>query len=155
MKEYLFDIDRNALDEAWLNQPKLYSAAALALAAARADLESAKADHELVMAELDHEIRKNPGKYGLEKISEASVEKAIIREDDYQKSLRKMLDAKDDVNTYQVQVDTLDHRKYALQDLVKLHLADYFSQPQAPKGHKEEMDNVVKRHVRKKGQKVM
>jgi len=51
----------------------------------------------------------------------------------------------------QAAVTSLDNRKKALEKLVELRLADYYSKPRAPKGAKEKMGEVEKRAVRRRG----
>lgn len=124
-----FEIDKDRLDEEWVNQPRLYYKYARRLEEARSTLEQAKARVELIYAELDSRIRAKPEKFKLEKITDAAVKAVIQADEDYRAALTDMHNAREDVGTYQVAVGTLDHKKKALENLVDLRLADYFSEP--------------------------
>lgn len=150
----LFDLDANRLDEEWVNQPRLYLKYALRLADLRRDHEKAKAGRELVAAELDQSIRRDPTKYGLEKCTEASVERTVLLQDDYQRADASVRRAKYEMDVTQAMVETLDHRKKALENLVYLWGASYFAEPTAPKGvNREAAQETVKKHVRNMGKK--
>ncbi len=138
-----FEIDLYNLDQEWQNQPKLYHTYAMILVEARKALEQAKADQELKFAKLELDVRKNPTKYGLAKVTEGSIEKTVTIQDEYQDVVRTVIKAKYRVDKAQVDVTTLDHRKKALEKEVDLFLADYFAQPKAKslasKEHIEEL----------------
>ncbi len=125
----IFDLDKDALDEEWIAQPRLYHEHAEKLADARTEWERNKSNLEVVEAELDKDIRLNPSKYELEKITEPVVEKTIALQSRHQKAKRATTDAKHKVDLIQAVVDALDHRKKALENLVQLRLANYFSEP--------------------------
>lgn len=129
-----FDVDRNRLDEEWATFPKTYYEYAEKLADARAAHERAKTEEEIVEAELDRRIRMMPEKYGLEKVTEPAVEKTIILQTRFQDARRARIDAKHKLDVIQAAVDTLDAKKYGLQDLTKLQLNAYYAnaQPKDP-----------------------
>ena len=72
------DIDPYNLDEEWRDQPKLYGKWAKRLANARRDLEQAKANLELVEAELSIAIREDPSHYDIPKATDKAVEKVVL-----------------------------------------------------------------------------
>lgn len=124
-----FALDENRLDYEWVNQPRLYYQYANQLADAKDSYERAKAAQELVAAEMDHRIRSAPEQYGVSKITEGVVEKTILMQQPYLNAQRHTLEAKHNMDVAQVAVITLDHRKKALEGLVQLRLANYFSEP--------------------------
>ncbi len=125
----LYDIDPDKLDIACIDQPKLYHKNSLAFAQARADHERAKSDLELVEAELDKEIRLEPERFGLEKLTETIVEKAIIRHRRYRAAKEKYLESKHTMDVFQAFVFTLDHKKKSLEMLLQLRMNNYYSEP--------------------------
>lgn len=129
----LFAIDPHRLDEEWIKQPSLYRKWARQLANAREEWERAKAQRDVVTAEIDKAIRFNPEEYGLEKITEPSVEKTILLQKRYQRAHAVVVEAKHKVDLLEANVSALDHRKRALEKLVDLFLSDYFSKPREPK----------------------
>lgn len=144
-------VNMKALDVQWCEQPRLYFRYAAELADARRDMDDAKADLDLTDAELDLAIRSSPGDYGLEKVTEAAVKAAIPAQQSHKTAHEQMLKAKHDVDVLGAAVGALDHRKKALENLVQLRLADYYSEPRAPKGARERMDDVRKKEVRQRG----
>lgn len=151
-KEFdFFEIDPNRLDEEWLRHPRLYHEHAIILADARQELERAKADQELEVADLDRRIRTSPSEYGLEKITETVVANTIILQEDYQSVLRKVIAAKHNVAIAEAAVSTMEHRKKALENYVQLRGMDYFSEPKARGPAREKMDEEKKRRIRSSG----
>lgn len=143
-------IDENQLDVEWLGQPELYYEWATKLADAIYDLDEAKAELELVQAEVENSIRSQPDKYGMEKITEKAVAAAVPMQQEYQDQSSAFNKAKHRVALYKATVDSLDQRKRALEKLVDLRLANYFSEPRAKTdAAKEEMDNVKKKSIRR------
>lgn len=132
-QEYRYEVDLNRLDGEWARHPKTYYEAALEAAEAREDYEALKADKDLTEAELDEAIRRGFEEAGA-KYTEKVVANAIIRSEKYQKVMNKLLKAKHRVDVCEVNVRTLDHRKSALENAVKLRLADYFSTPTVKEG---------------------
>jgi len=147
-------LDEHRLDEEWVNQPKLYFEYASKLVEARTEFERAKADKDLVWAEVDLAVRANPEKYKLAKTTESTISSAITLDRCYQKANDNVLDAKHHMDSCQVAVDTLDHRKKALENMVHLHAMNYHSTPQAPQIAKDRLKDVERSSVfRAKGKK--
>ena len=148
-------VDQYELDREWVQQPELYFKYAQIVVDAEEVLDKAKeeklqriSDKEEVIAELDRDIRKDPACFGVDKITEKTVENAIILQRRYKIASHAVFEAQRLVNEAQsavkrasVVTDTLDHRKKTLEKLVDLFLANYFSKPQS-KNHKERMEKV-------------
>lgn len=145
------DIDKNLLDDEWIGQPKRYFKWAVQLEDAREDLDNAKAEFELVKADVDLAIRSDPGKYSLpEKITEKMVTAAMLTQLEYQDSQEAFYTAKHRVGILQAAVTSLDHRKKALEKLVDLHGQKYFASPRASEDSRESMEKVEKRSARER-----
>ena len=104
-----FDIDCNNLEKEW------------------AEHERAKAQGDLVEAELDRAIRLAPEKYGIDKVTEAAVQKTILVQLRFRNAQAARIEAKHAMDVAQAAVDTLDHKKYALDGETKMLLAGFFS----------------------------
>jgi hypothetical protein len=135
--ESFLEIDSDKLDEEWLNQPDLFFKYAKLKAKTDRELDEAKSELDVVEAELDKAIRNRPEKYDLIKITDKSIEKAILREASYQNALDALNDAKYKSAILDAAVKALDHRKRALENLVFLHGQNYFSSPRANDETKE------------------
>jgi hypothetical protein len=144
----LFDIDMNQLHTAWLSQPKRYHDAAMELAEARAEWEYSKTRRDVLLAELQMKIRRDPEVYGLSKPTDKSVEATLTALPQYTKIENAVTDAKHKVDVCQAHVDALDHRKKALENLVQLEGRDYFSTPRVPKGAESKVREKVQKAER-------
>ena len=131
-----FEIDPNELDREWVRQPGLYHKYAVDLADARRDFEQAKTALDIAAADVDSVIRSKPEKFGLEKVTESGVKAAVLSSREYKSATDAVHAARHRVDVLQAAVTTLDHRKKALENLVDLRLANYFSEPRAgtPRG---------------------
>jgi hypothetical protein len=152
-RTYPYDFDKFNLDEEWVKQPRLYYDAAVELADARAAYERLRTLKEVTAAEIDAEVRRDPKTFGLDKVTEGSVEKAVVRDARYAKVCSDIIDAKHHVDICQAKVDTLDHRKHALQDVVDLQNAGYFARPVAgTREGRESTEEIELQQLRRKGQ---
>ena len=120
-------IDELRLDRECVRQPKLYFAAAKRAADARATMEEAKSALDLVRAEVDAEIRAQPDKYDIEKVTEAVISKTIEVQDDYIKARDAFARSRYELDVVQAFVNALDHKKSMLGHLVSLHGQNFFS----------------------------
>lgn len=150
---HILEINEFELDKEWIKQPATYHKYATKLAEAKYRLEEAKAQTELVKAELSSEIRNNPNEYGLAKITESVVASTILTQDEFKSVHAELLDQKHQVDLLQAVVTSLDHRKRALESLVSLHGQDYFSSPRADTRSQETIDEIQKKSVRRKAVK--
>ena len=144
-----FTIDKNQLDREWVNQPRLYHKYALQLADAKRDLEQAKTAAELAAAGADASIRKRPAKYGIDKITEPAVKAKAATHPKFIEATKALQTAQHRCNVLQAAVNTLDHRKRALENLVDLRLADYFSEPRAGRAARADIDDRATRRARR------
>jgi hypothetical protein len=143
--------DPDQLDRNWIDQPRLRLHYGRELADARRDLAQAKADLEVTEAELDLAIRADPKEYGLEKVTETAVKATVLMQPVFKGSQKKLLRCQHSVDVMQAAVSAIDHKKSALEELVRLRLADYYSECRAPEGAKEPMEEMTKAAVRRRG----
>ena len=125
-------IDENSLDYELLEQPTLMTKYSRLLAEARRDRDLSKESLDLKKAEIDLDIRDNPANYNLEKVTVAAVEACILMEDEFQEAQKALNNANYEVNVLQGVVSAIDHRKSALEQLVKLYGQNYFAGPAVP-----------------------
>lgn len=127
------NIDPDGLDTEWLSQPHLMLKYSQHLAEQRKLLDESKQSLDVAKAEADKKIRTNPEKYGIEKITEAVVGNAILIEKGYQQAYTEYLEAKYETDMAQAAVGAFEHRKNALENLVKLFGQQYFAGPKMPR----------------------
>lgn len=125
-----FDIDLYRLDKEWVEQPRLYRIYASKLTKAKKKLRRLEAQLDIVDAELDLMIRRNPDKY-LSRVSEKAITNVILLHPRHQKAQGRVHKARHRVDVCESWVKLLDHRKKALENEVHLFGMNYFSLPRA------------------------
>lgn len=138
-RKLVLRIDKYALDEECAQLPDDYEHWGKLAAAAKNRVATAKAEMELVEAELQLSIRRNPDRYGFgSKPSEKVVAMKVLTESSYQAALAEYIDAKHEQDQYDVAVSGLGHKRPLIESLAFLHTQSYFSKPsQRPRGVKK------------------
>ena len=127
-------IDKGRLDEEWERQPEMMKDWCLVLADATLAMDRAKDALNVLEADLGRDIRADPMKYGIGKLTEDAVKQAIISSVQREKAADEYYKARHAVGVADAMVQGLEHRKRALTCLVDLHLSDYFSTATPKKG---------------------
>jgi len=122
-------IDQYSLDKEWMNQALLYADWAEKSVTAAFEYDKAKERLDVTKAELDMNIRKDPSSFGIEKVTEGSIQSTITSNLIYQEANNKLLEAKRDAKLLEVAKDSFEHRKKALEKLTDLFLSKYYSEP--------------------------
>ncbi len=126
------EIDLAELHTEWLRQPVLYMEYAEMAAEASRARDKAKNALDVVKAQLDLEIRSDPAKFELAKITETAVANVIMIRTEYQESLDRYHQAKYDLDILNAAVRAFDQRKAALENEVRLLAGQYFAGPKEP-----------------------
>lgn len=126
-------INPNALDVEWVRQPALMGEWCEKLADAKAESDRAKERLDVVEAELAREVRLDPSKFGLEKITESAVSAAVQLDRRCAKATEELINAQHEVEVIGAAVRALEHKKAALTSLVALHGQQYFAGPSVPR----------------------
>lgn len=122
-----FEINRMALDTQWEEQPMLYLEHAERLAEANAAVDAIKDELERLKAEVDGEARGELSRNG--KFTEAMVASYIALDERMETKMKELREAQREAAACKADVIALDHRKSALENLVRLHGQEYFSVP--------------------------
>jgi hypothetical protein len=117
----------------WLRQADLMRRYSIHSAEMRKTMDEAKERLDVGKARIEMEIRSNPEKYGLAKITEGAIASTILLQADYQELNQAYLDARYEYEVAGAAVRAIDQKKTALENLVKLLGAQYFAGPQAPR----------------------
>jgi len=152
-------IDDSCLDIECLDQAALFLKYAKHQAQTEKEKDEAKEKLDLTKAELDKEIRSDPAKFELEKVTDKVVENTIILQSEYKKATEEYLQAKFEWQTSKGAVESFNHRKDMLEALIKLHGQSYFAGPRVPRDlskerelkKKEVNSNIAKKLVRRRG----
>lgn len=134
------DIDPDSLDVEWLNHPRLMMRYCRKSAEAHREMDLAKECLDLARATLNQAIRTDPKAYGItaEKVTEASINAAILMHADYQAASTVFINSKFENDVAAAAVRAFDHRKSALENLVRLHGQAYFAGPSVPRNLHDE-----------------
>jgi len=145
-------IDPNALDVEWVEQPTQFFNVAEQAAEARREVDRAKLALEVTEATLDNDIRSNPAKYGLPKVTETALKSAMHLTEEYQEAQKALSEAQYEKAMLDAATQAWDQRKRALENLVSLHGQSYFAGPSVPRTLKHiERSVSEKREIRRKG----
>ena len=136
----IFDLQLDELDRHLIEQPKAVKNASAELAEAKKDAAELKAQLDVTKAEAELKVAKNPEKFGLEKATGALISATVETLKSVQQVTKALLEVRHRVEVLSALMTSLDHRKYALQDLVKLHGQDYFSPVTMTAEEQEEME---------------
>jgi hypothetical protein len=142
-------IDKYNLEDEWCNQPYLVFKWGVAVAEAEADLERAKNNLEVAKANLDSEIRKHPGNYGINgKVTETVIERVIITDKGIKNLQSEVVEAKRRYTIIMYASRGIDHKKYSLEYNTKLYLNSYYVEPYASKEMKGVSQEQTKETVK-------
>jgi len=143
-------IDKNRLDDEWLEQPKIIRHWTEQAAEARRDFEHTKADLVVVKAEVARAARSDPESVGLAKITEAAIAEYVPTDKRVRKAEKMVIDARYEMEIMDGFVEAMQHRKKALENAVELFLSGYFAEPRAKSPDaKDRMRDAQKKHIRK------
>lgn len=125
-------IDIHSLEIEWHDQPLKYCkwAEQAAEASYAYDLEKEKLD--VLLAEKERQIRKDPESYGIEKLTDGAVKWAVSVDATVQTAKRRVIDAKRNLRLFEAAERSFDHRKRALESLTKLYTDKYYASPRIP-----------------------
>ena len=126
-------IDDSALDVECLEQPKLMMKYTAKSAQVKMERDQAKELLDVVRADMDKEIRTNPDKFGIEKLTETVVSNTILTTPAYKTAMKNFLEAKYEADVVAGAVAAIEQRKSMLEALIKLHGQSYFAGPSIPR----------------------
>ena len=124
----------------------------------KAELKMANAEFKRVIAKLDGQIRRNPQRYRIDKITETVVANALVLQKKYKNaeaSIWEIENKIDEVSHYHNLLDAaakaLDHKKMAIEGLIKLHGQSYFAGPKVEENNTNTIANMkMQRSLKRK-----
>lgn len=144
-------IDESALDVEWLRQPQLTVKYCRLATKTKEVVDQTKEQLDVTRAMLDRDIRSDPVKYNVVKITEGVVTNTILLQDEHQRASENYLQARYEYEMARVAVAAIQTKKDALENLVKLHGMQYFAGPSAPRDLSKERQRQSNAHVIMKG----
>lgn len=145
-------IDRHNLELEWQRQGDLYYHYSHTAVYAEERVKKIKKQLNRVRAKLEENIRANYSKYKLRSNPTIrEVDNVIIRDKKYIAIERKLIKAETKQKDYEETAKSLLQKRYALQDLVRLHLANYYSEPHVDQREIKGLNkSTVKRKLKKR-----
>lgn len=144
-------INKFKLDEECLSHAGLYYNYGEAQASAKTEVAKAKDNLELVQAERSLAIRDQLISQGT-KVTEAMITSSLIIDEEVREAKSRVREAEDIYNKLTVAVQAMDARRSELDNLVKLYLSGYFSNPNsigAKNGATEQAEKAVRSNLNK------
>jgi hypothetical protein len=123
------DIDLGQLEIEWQRHPARYNRIATTLAEEQSKLARLESQREAIEAEIDSDVRQRPEHYGFAKTTEAAIAGAVAMHDKVIEAKKSVLRCRADIEMLKAAINTMEHRKRALENLVTLHGQNYFSVP--------------------------
>jgi len=148
------NIDETALDVEWLEQPHLMFQYCKHAAETKRWLDLAKEKLEVEKAKLGKDVRAHPENYGVEKVTESSVQDAVLMSKSHQNAAAEFADARYENEIAVGVLRSLDQRKTALENLVKLQGMSYFASPSVPRDLPSERQKHDRERTRRANRKV-
>jgi hypothetical protein len=122
-------INKHRLDDEWERQPILFQEYLGKLSDAREEEMKCKERVKVGEAEISKAIRLKPEDFNMTKVTEGSITSAVATHPGVLNLKEKWIDSKHSLDVLESAVRALEHKKTALEQLVKLQLAGYFSEP--------------------------
>jgi len=126
-------INKYDLDTETAKQPLLYKSWAKKACKKRFEYDKAKANHEVLKAKVELEIRRDPDRFNLPKVTEDTIKSAIAVDQRLIDSEDNVLQLKLEAAELDVLVKALEQRKKSIEDLIQLFFRDYFAKPKTKK----------------------
>ena len=144
-------IDESALDVEWLRQPTLVRLYNQEVAERKRQLARLSEELGVLKAELTRKININPEKYGLAKATVDTVNSTIVIQEEYQDLRNQIIESEYELEMAIGGSRAMDHKKTALENLVKLFGQNYFAGPALPRDiSKEWLEKEEKRQSNSK-----
>ena len=141
-----FTIDETSIDKEWLRQSSLVWQYSKELATIKRLLEVAETQGDQLRATLDKDIRSNPESYGIPKVTEGAISITIILQPEIKEKQLEISKFKKELDLAYGALKSLEHKKSALENLVKLNGQNYFAGPSTPL-------DISRETIREKNQK--
>ena len=142
----VLEIDEHNLEREWTRKPTVYFQWAKEAANARLEMDEAKAAVEMARAEVSSLVRAAPETFGVDgKLTEKAIDVIVSQHVVCIGAVRKFGRAR---HRYEIMSAlALEQRKSALENLVRLHLANYYSEPRTPKDEQGKLEEMQKDHA--------
>ena len=140
------------LDQEWDRHPKVVRKYGQLLSDLQNEKETVEYRLKVLEAELDLQIRDDPDKFKLMKITETSIKNKITTMPEHKALSKALLEANHNYNTIKSIMVALEHKKAAIAGRVSLWIAQYYSEPK-PTASRDDLQDVKRKTSTPKGLK--
>ena len=140
--ESILHIDEHRLNKECVRLPNQYRQAAFQAAETDRDLAEAKAERDVVEAELRLKVRGNPEAHGLDKLTEGTINEIVSINPKLAKLDARIRKLKHRQDLEKALVSALEVKKRSLTNLVELHGAGYFAEVRPSEKGREKLDRI-------------
>jgi hypothetical protein len=123
------EIDENNLPVEWQGQANMMLQVGVDMADAQQEADEAQARFSVVVAKLDAAIRAEPAEFGISKVTETTVQHAVVRQPEHIAAQGDLFAARHTLNVMKAAVQAVQHRKSALQGMTDLWLRQWHAEP--------------------------
>lgn len=127
------EIDKYSLDSECVGQPQKFMAWSEKMAEATAERDRADQNLEVVKAQVEQAVRKDPDAFGLDKVTEGSIKSAVTIHPEVQEANERWIQAKYNASILMSAKDAMEQRRSMLEILIKLFLSGYWADPKVPR----------------------
>lgn len=142
-----FQIDELDIQTEWARQPDLVKEYGDNLADCQREFESAKAALSVAKAEAYKAIRKEPRKFGIDKLTEKALELALPTHPAVISAVADEIDARHARDIAKSACDALDHKRTSMSNIMELIQSGLFAEPRTPK-RKDRSEDARSRGLR-------
>ena len=142
-------INKFELDIEWEKQPALFEKYARASAEATAERDRVWQNRKVIKAELMTEILNHYNSIGLKKPTDVAIDAEIRGDSRHKEVSEELIAANEKVGLTDAAKWAMQQKKDALENMVKLFLAGYWSDAKIPQEAKEQADEKVTRRLKR------
>lgn len=142
-------IDEHALDVEWLRLPGQFAYYHGMQATARQAADEARDALNLAKARAEMDVRSNPDEYDLPKVTEATVAAAVAAHENVEAATADFNKARYMASLVDGALASLDAKRRALENLVRLLGMEYMAKPEVPQDISTHITDWEQRHAAK------
>lgn len=135
-------IDKMRLDWEWERHPSLIIKWYEKHAESIYKRDKKKEQLDVISANVEKEVRLDPDKFKIDKLTESAVRSAVVTDQRVREASEDFIQAKKEEMILAGVKEAFNHRKYALENVVKLFLANYYAEPYVTKEDREGYESV-------------
>jgi len=140
-------ISRERLDEECVYQAAFYAEVGDFVSQLKHEARQAKDRADFVAADLRDKARKNPGSFGISKVTIDAIEDAVVIHPEYQKASKFYLDTQYLADCASVLLAAAEQRKSMVKDAVSLFVHEYYSTKQDLTPERKVMSTVGEQDI--------